>query len=683
MRVHRHGHEDHDHHEPHCEHCNHHSHGHSAHPGDNHAPSHDHHHGGACCGHDHSEGSLRARLIFVFSGGVLLLLSGLLLWWRADQPDVAHLCSMAGAIVASIPIFRDAIRGLMARDTQNTEFYMNQFITLAVLACFAIGQYFTAGVIAIILVLGHVVEDRSLLGASEAIQGLLKLSRVSARRVRQGVEETVDAEALAEGDIVRLRPGDTIPADGRVVSGWSMVNQATITGESMPVEVRDGVNVFAGTSNLTGSVEMEVTRTGDRTVIGRVKHIVEEAQETRAPIVRLTEEYARYYAPLILLIAGFTLFFTRDATRAISVIVVSIPCAFLLAGPSAMVAALASASRLGILVKSVRFFEAANDIDTVVFDKTGTLTTGQLKVAEICVQDGWSENEMLALAAATGRHSTHPVARAVLEAAGARGLEIAEATDMREQHGCGVLAKVGGREVIAGRAAWLQEHRVVMPQENGHGARSDLSALHVAVDGAFAGVILLSDTVREEASRVSHALREEGVERFVMLTGDRRSAAESIATALGIDEFEAECLPEQKLQSVYKLKSEGHKVMVVGDGVNDAPALAAGNLSVVMGALGSDVAIQTADIALMASDLARLPQFLALSHQTLRIINQNMLCGFLFIIAAIVLSSIGVISPIAAAFVHECGALFVVFNSARLLRFDGQPSLNVTCTHHE
>ena len=634
-----------------------------------HAHNHDHHHGAACCGHDHSEGSLRTRLIFVFSGGVLLILSGLLRWVRGDQPDIANLCAMAGAVVASVPILRDAITGLFSTASQNTEYYMNQFITLAVLSCFAIGQYVTAGTVAIILVLGHVLEDRSMLGASEAIQSLLKLSRVSARRLRNGVEETVDAETLATGDIVRVRPGDTIPADGIIRSGWSTVNQAMITGESLPVEVGDGANVFAGTSNLTGLIELEVTKTGERTVLGRVKNIVEEAQETRAPIIRLTEEYARYYTPLILLIAGFTLFFTRDAQRAISVIVVSIPCAFLLAGPSAMVAALASASRLGILVKSVRFFEAANDIDAVVFDKTGTLTTGELKIAQIRTHNGMSENEILGLAAAIERHSTHPIARAVLAGAHARGLELADAVDVREQHGCGVLAKVATGEVIVGRAAWLREHDIQLPKHS-DGA-GDLSALHVALNRTLAGVIFLSDTVRDEAHGIGDLMREQGVERFVMLTGDRRSVAESIAAAVGFSEFEAECLPEHKLQAVQNLKREGHKVMVIGDGVNDAPALAAGDLSMAMGALGSDVAIQTADIALMASDLTRIPQFLALANKTMQIINQNMLYGFLFIIAAIVLSGVGVITPIMAAFLHEFGALFVIFNSARLLRFDG------------
>jgi Cd2+/Zn2+-exporting ATPase len=613
---------------------------------------------------------MKWRLTLVLLGGVCLILSGILRWLRPSQADLAVTWSMVGAIVTALPIFRDALLGFRSKAFANTEFYMNQFITLAVIACFVTQQYVVGGVVAIILLLGHILEDRSMLGTNEAINSLLHLSRVSARRVRNGVEEEVDAESLEEDEIVRVRPGDTMPADGLVLSGFSTVNQATITGESLPVEVEVGANVFAGTSNLTGLIEVKVTKTGTKTVLGRVKEIVEEAQQTRAPIVRLTEEYARYYMPLILLIAGFVLFFTKDVQRAISVIVVSIPCTFVLAGPSAMVAALAAASRMGILVKSVRFFEVANDIDTVVFDKTGTLTTGELRVAAIAPSEGMAENELLALVAAVEQHSTHPIARAVSMAAQDRQLAIAEANDVQEEHGHGLLARVGELEVVVGRGTWLKAQAIDIPKKDK--SFDDLSALHIGVNRKLAGIIYLSDTVRAEAKGVSADLREGGVDHLMMLTGDRQTVAESIAEHVGMTEFEADCLPEQKQEAVHKLKTDGRKVMVVGDGVNDAPALAAGDLSIAMGALGSDVAIQTADIALMASDLRRVPHFLALSDKTLRIINQNMLCGFVFIAFAIVLSGVGLIPPIAAAFIHEFGAFFVIFNSARLLRFEGK-----------
>jgi Cd2+/Zn2+-exporting ATPase len=634
----------------------------------------DHHHhnhsSGGCEHHDHGEAGLQRRLLFVIVGAVFLLLGAILQWLRPGEKDLAVAWAMGGAVLTSIPIVLDAWRGLWASRSDNNSFYMNQFVTLAVFACFATGQYFTAGIVAIVLLVGHILEDRSMLGTNEAIDRLVHLARATARRLRDGREEEVDAEDLSEGDRVRVRPGDTLPADGTVVAGFSTVNQASITGESLPAEAGSGTSVFAGTVNLTGVLEVEVTRTGSKTVLGRVKDIVEEAQQSRAPIMRITEEYARYYLPLILLIAGFTLFFTRDVQRAISVIVVSIPCTFVLAGPSAMVAALAAASRMGILVKSVRFFEAANGVETVVFDKTGTLTTGELGVAVVRPESGISETRLLALAAAVEQHSSHPVARAVVAAARERQIIYPDAVEVQEAHGFGLAGEVDGVRVLIGRAKWLEEHRIIRPETPEE--FGNLSALYVAIDGAYAGVLYLGDTIRPEAAGVVSRLRKQGLDEIVMLTGDRRGVAVKVAAEVGIENLEADCLPEQKQTVVQRLREAGKDVMVVGDGVNDAPALAAGSLSIAMGALGSDVAIQTADVALMSSDLTRIPHFLALSDKALRIINQNMLCGFAFIGAAIVLSGVGLIPPIAAAFVHEIGAFFVIFNSARLLRFEGE-----------
>jgi Zn2+/Cd2+-exporting ATPase len=631
-----------------------------------------HHEHSAHCGCVHASGGLKLkkRLFFVTSGGICLLLSAVLWWLRPDQHEVTAAWEMIGAILTSFPIFADALAGLKKSDDDKGEFYMNQFIAIAVLACFASGRYMTAGMVASVLLVGHILEDRSMLGTNEAIANLLDLSRLRARRVREGDEEWVDTDSLLPGDKVRLRVGDMIPADGRVVSGNSTVDQAGITGESIPVEVEPGASVFAGTSNLTGVFEMEVTKTGKLTVLGKVRDLVEEAGKTRAPIVRLTEQYARYYMPLVLLVAGLVLFFTRDVQRAISMIVVSIPCTIVLAGPSAMVAALASAARMGILVKSVRFFGAANDIDMVVFDKTGTLTSGELRLAEVAPRNGVEENTLLALAAGIEQHSNHPIARAIVAEAKQRGLKLSDPSEIHEKHGQGLSARVNGTPVFIGRASWLREIHIALPPESD--LFSGFSALHIAEDGAFLGTLYLSDTIRPEAVAATSLLRQEGIRDFMMLTGDRLSVAEEVAATVGIADFQAECLPEQKMDAILRLRANGRKVMVVGDGINDAPALAAGNLSVAMGALGSDVAIQTADVALMSGDLRRVPHFLELSERTLRTINQNIFCGLAFISVAILLSGFGLIAPVAAAFVHELGAFFVIINSARLLRFEGE-----------
>jgi len=615
-----------------------------------------------------ADADLQRRLLLVLAGAALLVASGLVGWARPAQRELAAFLAMAGAVVVAFPIMADAVKSLRARGFAATKFYMDQYITLAVLACLAAGQYVTGGIVAIILVVGQVLEERSVLGMREALDKLGQYSKTRARRLRDGTEEEVDAADLRAGDRVRIRPGDTIPADGRVLTGASTVDQATITGESIPADVETGSDVFAGTSNLTGAFEFEVKEAGDRTVLGRVRHIIEEATGTEAPIMRLAEEYARYYTPLVLIVAAFVLFFTRDLNRAISVIIVSIPCAFVLASPSAMVAALATASRLGILVKSARFFEVANEIDTVVFDKTGTLTEGRLELARIETLDGRPSSEVLALAAALEQHSSHPVARAVTAAAAEARLILAQPADLEEQPGRGVAARVGAHHIVIGRASWLAARGIPAAE-----SEDTLSVLHLAVDGTHVARFHLRDRVRPEAAAALTALRAAGVERCVMLTGDRPAVASAVAALVGVDEVRAECLPEQKLEHVNVLRAQDRRVMVVGDGVNDAPALAAGDLGVAMGALGSDLAIQTADVALMTSDLSRLPALLLLARRTVAIINQNMLCGFLFILIAIVVSSLGWVSPIAAAFIHEFSAFFVIFNSARLLRFDAAP----------
>lgn len=632
-----------------------------------HGHSHPHLADAGCCHHG-DDSNLRFRLSLVLLGALCLVIDGLIRLFRPDQHDVATVWAMIGTAIVALPVLWDSITGLKSEGYAATKFYMDQFITLAVVACFAIGQYVTGGVVAIILVVGQVLEERTMLGAREALDQLATLAKVRARRLRNNVEEEIDSDRLEHGDRVRVRPGDTIPADGRVISGHSTINQATITGESIPVEAEAGDEVFAGTSNLTGSIEIEVIKAGDQTVLGRVRHIVEEAQTSRAPIMRLTEEYARYYTPLILIIGGFVLFFTHDATRAISVIIVSIPCAFVLASPAAMIAALACSSRLGILIKSVRFLEQAASIDTVVFDKTGTLTTGQLLVERIQPAGALSEQELLIMAASAESHSTHPVARALVAEAQNRKLALLEATAVEEAHGHGVSAHLDGQIVLLGRASWLAAQGISVD----HDAREahNLSVLHLAVNGELAGAIYLSDSVRAQAGDTATQLGRLGIKRLIMLTGDRKNVAEAVAANLGIREVRAECLPQHKLEVVNELKREGHRVLVIGDGINDAPALAAGDLSVAMGALGSDVAIQTADAALMTEDIGRLPVLLALSRRTLQIIHMNLLAGFVFIVLAIVASSLGWVTPIVAAFIHEFGAFFVLLNSARLLRFE-------------
>jgi Cd2+/Zn2+-exporting ATPase len=622
--------------------------------------------------HD-TDPDLRRRLLLSLVAVCCLVIAGLSALLRGEQQALYLFWAMLGAVVVALPIFWDVIANLRSRGMRGTQFFMDQAVALAVLACFAVGQYVTGAIVAIILVVGQVLEERSVLGVREAVSSLLKLSRVKARRVRaeDGAEEEVAAEELNAGDLIRLRPGDTVPADGVIRRGRGSIDQSSITGESVPVDVENGGEVYAGTSNLTGALDVEVTRKGRGTMLGRVVKIVEEAQNSQAPIMRLTDRYARYYAPLILIIAAFVLFFTEDINRAISVIIVSIPCAFVLASPTAMVAALATASRNGILVKSSAFFEAAREIDAVVFDKTGTLTTGKLKVVAVHAARGVEEQELLRVAAGVESQSKHPMARAVLEHARGAGIEPARPSEFHEHHGRGVEAVLHGRQVHLGKPAWVREQ--LTPEElRKAGADDDgsFTALMVAREGKFLGKLILRDTVRDDARAAAADLRALGITKMRMLTGDRRAVAEAIAEEVGLSEVVADCLPEDKLKSVEELKAAGYRVLVVGDGINDAPALARGDLGVAMGAMGSDVAIQTADVALMKNDLRRLVFFLRLSRRAIGVINQNIFFGFLFIALFMIISMLGLVPPVLAALLHEFSAFFVIFNSARLLRIE-------------
>lgn len=610
----------------------------------------------------------RNRLCLLFIASALMLASASLGWLRPDQKSMHGSLALIGALIVAVPIIRGVITAIRSTGFAATQFYMDQYVVLALAACLATGKYLTGGVVAIVLLFGQMLEERTTVGVEMALAKLRKLNRIRARRLRDEQEEEVEASELSIGNEIRIRPGEAIPADAIVLNGHALIDQSRITGESVPVEINPGSEIYAGTVNLNGTLHARVTGAGQDTVMGRVQGIIEEAKESEAPIISMAEDYARYYTPLILLIAASVFFFTHDIERAISVLVVSIPCAFVLASPSAMVSAIAAASRMGLLIKSVRHLESARTIDTVVFDKTGTLTRGRLELEEIQLHDPFlSTATVLRFAAALESHSNHPVARAISEAA--KDESLPELQDFLEHHGLGLEGTVAHHRVHIGRPSWLANAGIAPAVDPSSFDRHSL--VFLAIDGCHVATFLLADRIRPEACETLDRLRSLGIRDFVMLTGDRSEVATHIAAHVGISRFQANCLPEDKLDYIRSLRESGRKVMVVGDGLNDAPALAEGDLGVAMGALGNDVTVHTSDVALMSNDLRRLPDLLLLSARTISVINQNLLCGFLFIILAITLSSLGFVNPIAAAFFHEFSAFFVIFNSARLLRFDG------------
>jgi Cd2+/Zn2+-exporting ATPase len=472
-----------------------------------------------------------------------------------------------------------------------------------------------------------------------------------------------------------VRPGDNIPADGVVVFGESTVNQANITGESVPVDKLVGNEVFGGTSNLTGALDIRVTKAGSDTTLGRVQSLILEAEKTRLPLMRLIDRYAGWYTPTIVMLAGIVWYFTPDKTvamqKAITMLIVACPCALVLATPTAMVAALSCAARLGILIKNVIHLEYARNLTAVVLDKTGTLTTGELSVTQMKPVDGVDGAELLMYAASAEQLSKHPAARAVVDIARQAKMSLGKADQFEEIMGRGVVATVDGEQIRVGRRTWLTESGIdtsIMDQR-AYQEPDGVSVLHVTRGGRCLGWIGLEDRTRPDARAAIDDLRATGIRHLTMVTGDKWSVAKRVAAEMGCTEVQAEVLPAQKLALVDDLKKRGYRVMVVGDGVNDAPALAAGNVGVAMGAAGSDVAINSASVALMNNDLNRLPFLIRLSRSTTKVIWQNLIFGVTFIVATQTLAIWGELTPIWAAVLHTIATAIVIFNSARLVRF--------------
>lgn len=641
-----------------------------AHDSGHHHHDHDHPHqhgpGESCssCGHDHSHSEVKLTQVVI---GVLFVVNAFLVDWFFERGLMAADASaMVGAIILGWPIVLTALK-----DLRSGRLSTNELVALAVIASFASGNYREAGMVAFFMLLGEIIETRTADGARRSIESLIKLTPTKARRLRaDGGEDEVAVSELKVGDVIRVRPGDNVSADGVIMSGVTSLNQANITGESLPVDKKTGDDVFAGTQNLTGVLEVKVSRAGQDTTLGRVRSLILAAEQTKLPIMRIVDQYMGFYTPLVLVIGALVWTFTQDLSRVIAVFIVACPCAFILATPTAMVAALSAAARLGILIKNIANIELAARINAFVFDKTGTLTHGRLAVSRLAPLGEVRPAELLRLAASAERFSNHPTARALSALAEEAGVPLADPQDFKETAGRGVNAIIDGRKVLVGRAQWLIDHGV--PADFTGAAdlseNEGFSLVFVAAEGRCIGWVGLKDQTRAEAKEALSGLKEIGVRRVAMVSGDRAPVATRVGAEVGCDEVVGECLPQNKVEFVKAIRSKGYRVAVVGDGVNDAPALAAGDLGVAMGAAGSEVAINSASIALMNNDLRRLPFLISLSRMTRSVINQNFLVGVIFVIGGLVLAALKFVSPILAAIMHVVGALLVVFNSFRLVR---------------
>ncbi|MEX2219984.1 MAG: cation-translocating P-type ATPase [Phycisphaerales bacterium] len=627
----------------------------------------------SCCTHGEME-SERSILLYLV-GGVLLLTTRLAYFFDAAH-EVAQLPAIAAAVLLAIPLLRAAWTEVRHRQPSSST-----LAAIAILAAMVIGKYETAGWLAFILLVADQFVRRTASGAQRAIEELIGLTPDTARIVVDGAEREVHLNDVQVGQTVRVQPGENLPVDGRILTGRSTINQASLTGEAVPVEVQHSDPVYAGTTNLTGILDITVTQVGAETTIGKVTKLIREAETTRTPRQLLIQQVAGFFVPIALAVAGVVWFLqsqspdqtVRDgaADAAIAVLIVTCPAALLLSAPSAMVAAFAAAARLGILIKETSYLEASAHVDAVVFDKTGTITTGKFEVAKLAPAPGVEGAELLKAAANGERHSSHPLAQSILTTAKAARIEPEDSKDFQEIHGRGVRAQTSMGELCVGRATWLLELSPgIRPQVEAVEAKIEgMTGVHVMRDGKYLGAVGLEDKVRANARTIVQRMRDLGARHVAIFTGDRLSVAKRVGQSIGVDVIEAECLPEEKHELIRGLVASGYRVMMVGDGINDGPSLAQADVGVAMGLGGSDIAANSAGVALMNDDLSRVPFLVELARRTRTIIAQNIAMSIVIVIVGLVLAATGLLAVPAAALYHFVGDVFVLGNSFRLFRF--------------
>ena len=616
---------------------------------------------------------------FLLDPGTLFTLGSLLLLIAAIIQHPAGLISsgtpaeagsplyLLAALLGSVYIWWSALQGIRARD-----FTADIPVSIATAAAILIHQYSAAAVVAVLLLIGGMREEFVSARAGKALDALARLLPDEVTVRREGRDVVIPLEQVRVGDVVVVRSGERIAVDGEIVRGSGAVNQAAITGESMPIDKRPGDTVFAGTLNEVGALEVRATNVGEETTLGQVRRMVAQAQEQKAPIERLLDRWAKVYTPAALILGGLVWWLSGDLLRAITILIVFCPCVMVLATPTALVASIGNAALRGSLVKKGATVEALARVDTVAFDKTGTLTFGTPRLLQTHPLNGLAETDVLCLAAIAEKYSEHPLGRSVVRAAQERGLLVADPEDFETLPGLGVRARTDGREIVLGRDTLLAERGIAFTP-NIQARLTTLAAagrtvIPVAVNREVAGLLVLEDEVRPEAKAAVARLNSLGI-RTVLISGDNRMTAQRIAGELGIGEVHAEVLPQQKQEIVKRLQAEGRTVAFVGDGVNDGPALATADVGVAMGRGGTDVAIETAEIALLSDDLSTLPHLLDLSRRALRAIYQNLVFSLGVLAIAVGLAIPGILQPVSGALLHELSSIPVIANSARLIGF--------------
>jgi len=590
--------------------------------------------------------------------GALLLLNWLGIFTTIFGIDTAILITL----LAGYKTFHNSVSALLEKRIS-----ADIALCIAVIAALSVGQYLAAAEAMFIVLVGEGLESYAAGRTAAAIHRFVEQMPRRARVLREGREEEVDAASLTAGERILVRAGERVPADGAIETGYSTLDESSVTGEPLPREKQPGDEVFSGSLNGGGLLTVRVSRAGSDTTLARVARLVEEAQERRAPVERLADRAAKYFLPALLAAAALTFYFTRDWMRTVAVLIVACPCALILATPTAMVAAIGGLARRGILVRGAAVLQRAAKVDTVVFDKTGTITEGRFEVIEVVALDR-SRDELLALAAAAEKASDHPLARVIVEEAARRGLAIPAADAARVLPGRGVECDIAGRTVRAGNAAFLAAHGVDARPVEEQADRAGATAVLVASGSTLAGAIYLRDTLRQGVREALEGIAKLGIPHRLMLTGDRRSAAEAIARQAGIPEVEAGLLPEQKVDRIRQLAAQGRTVAMVGDGINDAPALASADLGIAV-AGSADIAAEAAGVVYLPHSLETLPLLFVASRRAVATAWQNIiLFAGVVNLAAVLCAATGVVGPIGAALTHQLSSFLVMMNSLRLLR---------------
>ena len=604
------------------------------------------------------------RLVLAMTALGLLLLGLSWTWREPGQSGVGQLLIGVAALLVALPVVRAGWHSLLHPDLHGIT---DLLIALAMLGAWATGDLMTAVLLPIVMIFGHVLEERSVIGSHEAIFALGRLTRSRARLIgdHEAVIE-VDNSTLRAGDRVEVRAGDRVPTDGRVLEGQASLDTAPITGESVPLEVSAGMEVFGGSINLDGLLRIEVTRTGDESTLGKVIALMQSAERSKPPITRILERYASQYLVLVLLIAAVTWFTTNNPQAMLAVLVAACPCALAMSAPATAIAGIAVAARHDILIRGSAFLEELADTTSLVIDKTGTLTFGSLRLQAVRSPTDSSHALILSLAASVGAASSHPVSRALAK------LVATDAHlplhDVHERPGLGVVAMTAEGRVALGRPELFEQldiRSAPLPVHDGPIAG-------LALDETFIAWLLLADTVRPEASTAMAGLRDLGLNRQLLLTGDRASVAAALARDVGITDVQAQALPEDKLARVNSEIERGFRPMVVGDGINDSLALKAGVVGVAMGAGGSDIALASADVVLIGSDLRRLGTCVRLSRRCRQTLLVNVIIGLVWTLAIVGAAAFGLLGgagAMIAALLHNLSTLLVLGNAGRLLRF--------------